>query len=498
MKHLHLLVGCALLRIALVAQTVLGQNAPGRLDTNFDAGGLASGIVQTLAVDLNARIIAGGSFTSVSTNYSSLIRLTTNGGLDAAFSAAVTGTVDAVSVDASNRILAVGFFFNVNGFSVDGFARFDTNGAPEIPTFTPTFTPDAVAALPDGTTLLGGFFTDPTRRLVHLTPALADDGSFFTNSPDSVVEGFLVQPDGKVIVFGWFQYFGTVPARRVLRLNSDMTLDTNFNALVDNSIVRCGALQSDGKIVIGGSFSSVGGEVQGRIARLHPNGSLDVTFRPMIPLSINALAIDGTQQIYVGGSFLSVNGSPRERLARLHPDGSLDTGFDPGLGPNSTINTIALETNGNVIIGGTFTNYDGTARVRIARVFGGPSIPAAPAITRQPTNQTVLAGASPSLVVRANGGPRLFYQWRFNGVELAGETRATLTLTNALPDRSGTYSVVVSNELGVIESDLVSVTVLTFPPGFTVQPTSLTRFVGQNARHFRRDRGTSSSPALVP
>lgn len=47
------------------------------------------------------------------------------------------------------------------------------------------------------------------------------------------------------------------------------------------------------------------------------------------------------------------------------------------------------------------------------------------------------------------------YQWRLNGSALAGETNATLVLTNFQPANHGTYSVVSSNSFG-IETDFIA------------------------------------------
>ena len=71
-----------------------------------------------------------------------------------------------------------------------------------------------------------------------------------------------------------------------------------------------------------------------------------------------------------------------------------------------------------------------------------------PAITLQPASQTVLPGSAVSLWVEAVGASPLRYQWRRNGVPIAGATAATLTLNNVQRSDSGTYSVVVSNSAG--------------------------------------------------
>jgi hypothetical protein len=89
-----------------------------------------------------------------------------------------------------------------------------------------------------------------------------------------------------------------------------------------------------------------------------------------------------------------------------------------------------------------------------------------PAITLQPSNQTVTAGAEVSFTVAASGTEPLGYQWSFGGTDLDGATDSALVLTNVQIPQAGTYSVVVSNAAGSLASTPVSLAVLT-PPVLT-------------------------------
>jgi hypothetical protein len=55
----------------------------------------------------------------------------------------------------------------------------------------------------------------------------------------------------------------------------------------------------------------------------------------------------------------------------------------------------------------------------------------APVFTWPPSNTVVDVGATATLVAGAAGTPPMSYQWRFNGINLALETNALLTITNA-------------------------------------------------------------------
>ena len=80
-----------------------------------------------------------------------------------------------------------------------------------------------------------------------------------------------------------------------------------------------------------------------------------------------------------------------------------------------------------------------------------------PEITAQPQAQTVYEDSNVSFSVTAEG-KYLTYQWKKDGSDLAGETNATLTITDANATlHDGNYSVVVSNDFGSVVSGDVEV-----------------------------------------
>jgi uncharacterized delta-60 repeat protein len=188
------------------------------------------------------------------------------------------------------------------------------------------------------------------------------------------------QPDGKILVAGGIEYISETPTsyfgperKGLARINVDGTLDTSFvNPRVLNGgtrgVVNALHLQPDGKIIIAGVFLNVGddGLIRNRMARLNSDGTLETSFNPNLNSDANAMAIQSDGKILVGGSFTTVGGVTRNRIARLNSDGTLDTAFNPNL--NSTCNTINVQSDGKILIGGVFTTVGGVTRNRIARL----------------------------------------------------------------------------------------------------------------------------------
>jgi uncharacterized repeat protein (TIGR01451 family)/uncharacterized delta-60 repeat protein len=102
-----------------------------------------------------------------------------------------------------------------------------------------------------------------------------------------------------------------------------------------------------------------------------PAGSLDPTFNALTGSddAINALALQPDGDLIVGGSFRLFNRVSRTRLARVHADGSIDSLFDARQGPNGTVRAILLQPDGRIVIGGQFTQVAGTNRNFIARLL---------------------------------------------------------------------------------------------------------------------------------
>ena len=179
---------------------------------------------------------------------------------------------------------------------------------------------------------------------------------------DHVVDDFIVQPDGKIIVGGWFDNVGGVSTRDgILRLLPGGSLDPDFAPPEDlDGDVIVLTLQPDGKILVGGNFVDAGNNsALDSLMRLNPDGSIDPNFTPPeFNDDVNSISLLTNGKIIVGGDFTNVGGDmDRDKLVRLETDGSLDGDFNPP--PfNSTVQDVALLPDGRIFVGGEFTDVD--------------------------------------------------------------------------------------------------------------------------------------------
>jgi hypothetical protein len=172
---------------------------------------------------------------------------------------------------------------------------------------------------------------------------------------------------GKTYVAGSFNGYNDVVCNGLLRLLADGAIDqtlstgTGFNGSV---LVL---MPSNGGILCAGNFSAFNGTPRNGVVRLLLNGSLDPTFNPGIGANDSVLcaAVQADGKILLGGSFTTFAGLPRNRLVRLNANGSIDATFSIGSGFNGTVRSI-VQSGSLIYAGGDFSTFDGNNRSGIA------------------------------------------------------------------------------------------------------------------------------------
>lgn len=202
----------------------------------------------------------------------------------------------------------------------------------------------------------------------------SNDANFYIGTGvtggNNLVTSVILQDDNKILIAGGFSYFNGSLRGSLARLNPDGSLDNTFVSSPWTARINAMALLNDGRIVIVGMFTEYDGVSRNKIAVINSDGTLDLTFDPGNGANddINTVVVQPDGKIVIGGSFTSYDGMPRNRIARLNADGSIDTSFDIGNGANSNVRSISLQNDDKIIIGGWFTQINGINRNYIARL----------------------------------------------------------------------------------------------------------------------------------
>ena len=394
----RMVVGGAFTQIdTLTRNRIAILDAAGAVDARFDPAVYTNQAVLAVALctnsalpDLYGRMIVGGDFSTMSgVTVNRLARLYVDGTIDATFNvgAGVNGLVRAMVLQNDARVIVGGSFTTVDGFSRNNLARLNLDGTVDTTYASGVGVNGTVYALalqPDGKLIVGGAFTSVRgticNHVARLNPDGTVDGTFNPGlGPDSAVRAIALQNDGKVVIGGDFTSVSGVIWSHVARLNTNGTIDLSFDpGLVvkgANDTVNAVAIQADGRIVIAGRFTAVNNTVANRVARFNTDGTVDSSFNPGgigANDEVKALALQGDGRLLLGGAFTSYNEVPRNALARLAADGTIDTTINFGAGANNYIASVVVQAfDGSIVVGGAFSLFNHEPHSGIARVIGG-------------------------------------------------------------------------------------------------------------------------------
>jgi uncharacterized delta-60 repeat protein len=307
-----------------------------------------------------------------------------------------TGSTWTINTQTDNKIIIGGDFLDYNGNLVSNLCRLNPDGLIDNTFnigngFSGSFNMFfgscvySTAIQTDGKIIVGGNFFNFNSIQKFGICRLNIDG---TNDPtfnslngfNGAVRKVCLQTDGKIIVGGDFSSYNSIPVNRICRLNSDGTLDLSFNTGTGfNDAVFDIKLQQDNKILVGGYFTQFNGQSKNKIIRLNTDGTADLSFNIGSGFGIGgggiwSLAVQTDGKIILGGMIYTYNGQTISNICRLNTNGSIDLSFQQGSGFNNPTYTLSLQTDGKIIIGGGFTTYNGIGRNYIIRLNPNGSI----------------------------------------------------------------------------------------------------------------------------
>ncbi len=359
------------------------------LDLTFNPGtGAQGGFVESMVLQPDGKILVCGNFTSFNGFPKKYVaRLNADGSVDTNFTANVSYWVRYMALQTDGKIVIGGFFQFVSTQSRNRVARLNSDGSID-PTFDPGTGCDGkiVAADPtnpflfaikiqnDGKIIIGGNFTNyngvARSGIARLETNGVLDATFVVGSGvNSWVRSMLIQPNNQIMLSGWFTSYNNRPYNRMVRLNPDGSADTNFNAYFgDLTSVYTMTLLPDKKIVVGGHTVNSNSVFQQEVVRLSTNGVYDTTFNPGgsgANEKVESVVLQPDGKLVLGGYFTLYNGAHVESVARLNADGTLDNSFTASV--DNWVWTVLLQSDGKILICGGFNVVNGAPRSGIAR-----------------------------------------------------------------------------------------------------------------------------------
>lgn len=374
-----------------------------------------------LIVQPDDKVIVAGGFSGFSggSNGFGIARLLANGAIDTAY--------------------------NVGGAGTAGNVGYTNN------------TPYALAQQSDGKILLGGdfYYYNGTQRLgiVRINTNGSVDTSFVPTELNSyyrsVVTGITLQPDGKMILLGFFSPpVAGATQKNILRLNANGTLDTTFSAgdtagsLVYNvdlsvslySPIAKAVVQPDGKIIIAGAFNKYNGNNVKCLVRLTSTGAIDSSFNTTtgVERAINELILEpSTNKPLIGGEFTTFGTTPVKKLIRLTTTGALDTSFNIGTGTTDSVvyagcpycsnyvKVLKQQPDGKIIVGGKFTTFNGLSATNITRIFGAAGAQAKSIYTEYQSEPEIDINTGDAIAFYPNPSDGIYY---FNLIDESNDT----------------------------------------------------------------------------
>lgn len=247
----------------------------------------------------------------------------------------------------------------------------------------------------------------PAGRIIKLNQDLTIDYSFtggtgFIGFPDVYNgESILQQPDGKIIVTGFYTSYSGVSKNRIVRLNVDGSIDNTFvvgSGFAGGSAIpytSVAGIDSLGNIIVPGSSATYNGvtiPIFGGLVKLSSGGTMDMTFSAttgfagasVVP---QAVLINPDDSMYVTGYFTTFSGISANRIIKLQSNGYKDNSFNYGTGFNSIgenpINTFRISGETSFYVVGSnntyfgysgFTTYNGTPVNRILKLMSDGTI----------------------------------------------------------------------------------------------------------------------------
>ena len=371
--------------------------ADGTVDNiGLPVGGISGGIhdVRDMIITSDQKTIIAGDFRFYNNiPFTCIVKLNSDGSPDTTFHVFLESTEGWFSIEdieqlADGKIYIAGDFTKVNGVNRKRIARLNPDGSLDL-SFNPAGGPNdeiyQIGVQADGKIIIAGLFNSVSGTTRKKIARLNTDGTLDLSfdpgdgpNSDQIYE-ISFQADNKILIGGMFTKYNGVNRKYVARINSNGSLDATFNPGSGPGYGPTELLVLlDGKIIITGNFTLYNGVVVNSVARLNSDGSVDAT-SPFGTGFIGAVSdvdlLDDGSYLFSGG-FSSYNGTAINDVALVNSDGTLNTDLDPGYGGTNpypwynTVEEIEKLEDGNFMLMGDFSSFNGVTRDCVARIYG--------------------------------------------------------------------------------------------------------------------------------
>jgi len=369
----------------------LGFSQACSLDPTFNPALNPWAAVYVVTLQPDGKILIGGAFYFIEQMpRGNVARLNPDGSLDPAFDPGTAADIDyvsAIAVQHDGKILIGGSFASSSGTAPSNLARLNSDGTVD-PSFDPDLSIDgpvnAIVVQPDGKILLGGNFGQVDFVVRRSIARLNSDGhldSHFdacvASSAGSGATGLALLTNGQILATGDFTFSTGLARDGIARLNDCGDLDSVYAVspgINGGTAVYTLALRNSGQAILGGNFKSYHNVGSPGIAQLTASGTVDTSFNPGLGIddatTVFTIALQSDGKAVIGGNFTSYDGRTRYGVARINPNGSLDESCDPGSGPDNSVSSLAIQSDGRILVAGKFTTFDDVPRNGLARLNG--------------------------------------------------------------------------------------------------------------------------------
>lgn len=369
-------------------------NTDGSLDETFsNSAGFneISYLESDLKILSDDNILFGGGFTSFNNEAKEhLIKLNSDGTIDErfAFNGALTAqstpNINSVLPLSNGDIVLAGNFDSIYGVPVKSLAKISSDGSLE-PSFT---VPGSFAGLfnqsiraildQDEQILVSGI--DPLIKNYQLIK-LNIEGTFDNNFTVGTIElnnslGFILEPflstssDNSIYYSSFHTIYDGHFSQGLSKINSSGNVITSFNAdIAGKAEISITKEMNDGSLLFGGTFTAINNQPMNYFAKLLSNGLVDAQFMESVGTgpdqNVNAIAIDNNGNILIGGSFTNFNNQSTGFVIGLSSDGLRNENFDPQVFSNTSgsgVNDIQVIENNQILIGGRFDFVDNQSK----------------------------------------------------------------------------------------------------------------------------------------